>query len=151
MIVNDFILATKKMIQIIACRYTKSKFREVGTTIYSQNKNYEYIKEVFVVPCPRHPLFKERFLNTSVNITCKCLESTKGCCSNFKTRCFTLNFLADKIKVASVLDVPSDVQLKKIDDYLKSDIKSMPTSFPAHLFAIRGKRKRGPGTLQTHD
>ena len=26
-----------------------------------------------------------------------------------------------------------------------------PTSSPAHLFAIRGKRKRGPGTLQTRD
>ena len=22
---------------------------------------------------------------------------------------------------------------------------------PAHLFAIRGRRKQGPGTLQTHD
>ena len=26
-----------------------------------------------------------------------------------------------------------------------------PTSSPAHLFVIRGKRKRGPGTLQTRD
>ena len=25
------------------------------------------------------------------------------------------------------------------------------TSSPAHLFAIRGRRKRGPGTLQTRD
>ena len=23
----------------------------------------------------------------------------------------------------------------------------LPTSYPAHLFAIRGRRKRGPGTL----
>ena len=26
-----------------------------------------------------------------------------------------------------------------------------PSSSPAHLFAIRGRRKRGPGTLQTRD
>ena len=29
--------------------------------------------------------------------------------------------------------------------------KQPATSFPAHLFAIRGRRKRGPGTLQTRD
>ena len=29
--------------------------------------------------------------------------------------------------------------------------RSSPTSFPAHLFAIRGRRKRVPGTLQTRD
>ena len=28
---------------------------------------------------------------------------------------------------------------------------NIPTSSPKHLFAIRGKRKRGPGTLQTRD
>ena len=27
----------------------------------------------------------------------------------------------------------------------------LPTLSPAHLFPIRGKRKRGPGTLQTRD
>ena len=27
----------------------------------------------------------------------------------------------------------------------------LSTSSPAHLFAIRGRRKRGPGTLQTRD
>ena len=26
-----------------------------------------------------------------------------------------------------------------------------PTSSPAHLFAIRGRRERGPGTLHTRD
>ena len=44
---------------------------------------------------------------------------------NFKTRCFTLNFIAGKIKVPSSLDVPNNVWLKKIDEYLESDIKSM--------------------------
>ena len=29
--------------------------------------------------------------------------------------------------------------------------KISSSSSPAHLFAIRGKRKRGPGTLQTRD
>ena len=28
---------------------------------------------------------------------------------------------------------------------------SKPTSSPAHLFAIRGRRKKYPETLQTHD
>ena len=28
---------------------------------------------------------------------------------------------------------------------------SRTTSSPAHLFAIRGRQKRGPGTLQTRD
>ena len=28
---------------------------------------------------------------------------------------------------------------------------NITTLSPAHLFAIRGKRKRGPGTLQTRD
>ena len=26
-----------------------------------------------------------------------------------------------------------------------------PSSSPAHLFTVRGRRKRGPGTLQTRD
>ena len=102
------------MIQIISCRCINSKFREARTTFYSQIKFHEYIKEIFVVPCPRHPLLKERFLNTNVNISSKCLESTKSCCSNCKTRCFALNFLAGEIKAASILDIPSDVQPKKL-------------------------------------
>ena len=102
------------MIQIIVCRCTKSQFRESGTTFYSQNKFYENIKDVFVVPCPRHPLFKERFLKANVETSCKCLDLTKGRCSNCKRRCFTLDFIVEKTKVTSLLDVPSDVQLKKI-------------------------------------
>ena len=100
------------MIQIIVCSCAKSKF-------------YENIKDVNVVPCPRHLLFKERFTNVNVNISCKCLSLKRGRCNNCKTRCFTLNFIADKIKIFSLLDVPSDVHLKKIDDYLENDIKSM--------------------------
>ena len=32
-----------------------------------------------------------------------------------------------------------------------TDLTSCTTSTPAHLFAIRGSRKGGPGTLQTRD
>ena len=102
------------MIQIIACRCTKSKFKESGTTFYSQNKFHENIEDVFVVSCLRHPLFKEQFLNANVDTSCKCLDLTKGRCSNCKRRCFTLDFIVEKTKVTSLLDVPSDVQLKKI-------------------------------------
>ena len=47
------------MIQIIICRCSKLKFRESRTAFYSQNEIYENIKDVFVVPFPMHPLFKE--------------------------------------------------------------------------------------------
>ena len=39
--------------------------------------------------------------------------------------------------------------LKKLCSQQKHAIQT--TSSPAHLFSIRGKRKRGPGTLQTRD
>ena len=32
-----------------------------------------------------------------------------------------------------------------------NQLQNRPTSSPAHLFAIRERRKRGPGTLQTRD
>ena len=48
----------------------------------------------------------------------------RGRCNNIITR-FTLNFIADKIKIFSLLDTPSDVQLKKIEDCLENDIKSI--------------------------
>ena len=39
--------------------------------------------------------------------------------------------------------------LKKLCSQQKDAIQT--TSSPAHLFSIRRKRKRGPGTLQTRD
>ena len=78
-----------------------------------------------MVPCPRHPLFKGRFRNVSVDISCKFLDLRKVRYNNCKTRCFTLNLIVEKIKIASLLDVPSEVQLKKINEYLENDIKSM--------------------------
>ena len=61
--------------------------------------------------------------NANVYILCKCLDLTKGRCSNCKARCFTLNFIAAKIQVASLLDVPGNVQLKKINEYLEMLLK----------------------------
>ena len=42
-----------------------------------------------------------------------------------KQNVLILILLQDKIKVSSSLDVPSNVQLKRKDDYLKKDIESM--------------------------
>lgn len=78
---------------------------------------------MFVASCPRQPIFKERLLNVTVNMSCKCLDQSRGRCNNYKIKCFNLNFIADKIKVSS-LDVPSGIQLKTIDDNLKKTLKA---------------------------
>ena len=121
---NDF-FKLKKMIQIIVCSCTKSKFRNAGINFYLRQKLYKNIKDVYVLPCPWHLLFNERFRNVNVNISCKCLSLKTGRWNNCKARCFTLNFIADKIKIFSLLDVPINVQFTEIDDYLENDIKSM--------------------------
>ena len=48
------------------------------------------------------------------------------------------------------MKIVENYRLKNHKKNLKPYIK-MATSFPAHLFAIRGRQKRGPGTLQTRD
>ena len=78
---------------------------------------------MYVLPCPRHPMFKDRFRNDAIDISCKCLEQSRGYCNNCKTKCFTLNFIADKVKISQLLDVPDDVQFKTIDNYLKETSK----------------------------
>lgn len=75
--------------------------------------------------CPRHLIFKDRFRNVAVDISCKCLEQPRGCCKYCKTKCFNLNFVADKIKVSQLSDVPSGVELQTIAEYLKVDIKGL--------------------------
>ena len=77
------------------------------------------------MPPPRDPLFKEQFSNLNVNFLYKCLRLIRGRCNNCKTRCFTLIFIADKIKMFSLLEISSDAQLKKIDHCLENDMKSM--------------------------
>ena len=85
------------MIQIIVCICTKSKFRNSGITFYSQEKFYKNITDSYVVLAPRHPLFKERFRNVNVDISCKCLSLKRGRCNNnCKPQCFTLNLIAGK-------------------------------------------------------
>ena len=79
------------MIQIIVCHCTKTKLREAGMNFHSQVKFYENIKDIFEVPCERHPLFKQRFGGGIVDVKCNCLNFDKGRCNNCKTRCFTLN------------------------------------------------------------
>ena len=69
------------MIQIIACRCTKQKFSEGGVDFYTEQKFYPQIKEVFVAPCPRHPMLKDKFINVQVDTTCKCLLQERGRCN----------------------------------------------------------------------
>ena len=93
---------------------------------YKEQKFYQDVKDVYVAPCSTHPMFKDRFRNVEVDISCKCLQQQTGRCSNCKTKCFTLKFIADKVKVLDLSVVPETVQLKTIDDYMKKNIKSIP-------------------------
>ena len=113
------------MIQIVWCRCIQSKLRQYGVSFYKEQKFYDYIDDVYLVTCPRHPQFKGRFMNTNVEMTCYCLSLQKGRCNNCKTFCFTLNCLADTIKLGTISDVPDDVKLVKINDCLEKDVKSM--------------------------
>ena len=54
-----------------------------------------------------------------------------------------------------------NIHLKKVEEsklntyfpftWPNSHLTKMANSTPAHLFAITGRQKRGPGTLQTRD
>ena len=48
----------------------------------------------------------------------------KGCCNNCKVICCNLNFLADKINVGRYIDIPSDIEMVPIEQYLMNK-KSM--------------------------
>ena len=70
------------MIQILTCTNidltctnscTKQKFSEASVGLYAEQKFCPEIKEIFVVPCPRHTIFKGRFRNVQIDTTCKCL------------------------------------------------------------------------------
>ena len=111
------------MIQIIVCQCTKQKFSEAAVGFYTEQKFYPQIKEVFVAPCLRHLMFKDRFRTVQVDTTCKFLLLERGCCNNYKTKSFNLNFIADKIRVLPET-VPSTVEIKTIEEYLERDIKS---------------------------
>ena len=68
LIVNRLFLFERKknMIQIACCRFVQSKLRQYGVSFYKQQKFYYYIDEVYVVPCPLHPQFKDRFMNANI-------------------------------------------------------------------------------------
>ena len=106
------------MIQIIVCHCAKQRFREANVSFHFQEEFYDYIEDIFVVPCERHPLFKQCFGGGVVDVKCSCLHFDKGRCNNCKTRCFNLNFVADKIKAAEVANVSAGVKLMNIKDYL---------------------------------
>ena len=113
----------------MSCRCTQQKFRDAGVDFYSETKLYQDIKDVYVGPCPQHPLFKERFRNTNVDLSCRCLEQGRVPCSNWKTCCFTLNFVADKIKVYLCLLYLIVFNWKQLKDIWKKDIISMLFSY----------------------
>ena len=87
------------MIQIICCTCAQQKLRRNGVDFYSDNKFYENIKRIFVVPCPRHPFFKDRIGEHFNNIKCNCYGLKMKRCDNWRIICFNLNFLAEKIKM----------------------------------------------------
>ena len=74
------------------------------------------------------------------------------------TRKDQIKILDDKIK-ANNAQYDLDRMNAEISAYSSGDLpkyeyltkKDLATSSPAHLFAIRGRQKRSPGTLQTRD
>ena len=88
-------------------------------SFYKDQKFYQHIKDAYVAPCPQGPLFKERFRNANVDLSCRCLEQDRGYCSNCKTRCFTLDCLGNKIKIAGLFEIPNDIKVKTIKEYLE--------------------------------
>ena len=106
------------MIQIMCCSCTQRKFRSEGTDFYTEKRFYDNIDKICVVPYPRHPYFKERIGSRFVNISCNYLNLEKGRCNNCKVICYNLNFLADKIKVGKYINIPSDIVMVLIEQYL---------------------------------
>ena len=56
-----------------------------------------------------------------------------------------------KLRYAFNNNMSTDLKLSKAQIIKHFVSLKKSTSSPAHLFAIRGRRKRGPGTLQTRD
>ena len=112
------------MIQIISCICTEQKLREAGAAFYTEIKKFSEIKNVFVVLCERHPMFRERFANAHVEMFCKCLLQDNGRCKNCKTKCFTLKSVVSKCKLLPK-SVSISIKLKPINEYLRKDLKSM--------------------------
>lgn len=111
-------------IKIIPCWCTELKLREPSVGFYTDTKFYSAVKEVFVAPCKRHPLFKNRFADLYIEMSCKCLLQDAGRCTNCKAKCFTQNFLANKLKLL-LESVPDSVKLKPMDEYLKKDVEGI--------------------------
>ena len=115
MIVNScFVLAIKKMIEIVCCSCTQQKLRSEKVDFYTEKTFYQNTDKIFVAPCPRHPHFKERIGSRFTNITCTCTQLTKRRRNNCKLICFNINFLADKIKVESYFDITSTTEIKPL-------------------------------------
>ena len=112
------------MIQIVCCSCTQRKLRSEGVDFDSEKTFYDNIDKMYVVPCPRHPYFKEKIRSRFVNISCNCLNLEKGGCSNCKVICFNLNLFADKIKVGRYTDIISDIEMVPTEQYLMN-MKSM--------------------------
>ena len=97
--------------------FRRSKFVE-GVDFYFEKRFHGNIDKIYVVPCPRYPYFKERIGSRFVNISCNYLNLKKAHCNNCKVICFSLNFLADKIKVGRYINIPSDIEMIPIEQYL---------------------------------
>ena len=87
-------------------------------------KSSKILTQFFVVPFLKHPFFKERVGSQFVNLKCSCANMGRGCCNSCKIVCFNFNFLVDKIKIARYIDVPANIEILPIAQYL-ADTKSM--------------------------
>ena len=96
------------MIQITCCSYNQQKLRRNGVDFYSDNKFIKTLKEFLL-----HLVQNIHFLRTGLMNGLKV-----GRCNNCKIICFSLNFLAEKIKIGRISDVPAEIELKAIEEYL---------------------------------
>ena len=60
--------------QIVASGCVQNKLRANNVSFYKNQKFYDNIDDVYVVNCPRHPQFKDRFTSANVEMVCNCLN-----------------------------------------------------------------------------
>ena len=125
------------MIQIICCSCTQQKLRRNGVDFYSNKRFYQNIEEMFVAPCSTHPFIKERIGSRFIDVICNCANLEKGRCNNCKIICYHLIFLADKIKIARFGDVPAEVEIKTIEQYLSDIQKRVIFCFCCGCFKVQ--------------
>ena len=122
----DILLSTRVRLLLInsPCTPPPAPDNESFDSGFYTTKSSKILTQFFVVPFPKHPSFKERVGSQFVNLKCNCANMERGCCNSCKIVYFNFNFLVDKIKIARYTDVPANVEILPIVQYL-ADTKSM--------------------------